>query len=577
MTAGFGPLDLGLVCARRDPLGRTRPRPRSLLHLPPDANRGLTGRANILERRKTSPPRTSLPLIGALADSSASCLGRRRLYMPGGCLVSVAGMLLLGYTRVVAATAAAWASSSNDRLTVALAVLSIFIIDLAANAVHHALPVDTLPPSAQAAGNACAALMLGTGSIVGFFVATLRLPTLLLFLHATSSLGAFAPLVSLLLACRLVTTLLVRERVLLCSSAKNNPSLITTLVERAHVARGYTPHSEFCDSLPFPFLSPPFNHYLFLNTTLSSFSIPFPSLSLSFSCVDLVVFCAPVLLHAPDWCLFGLGVGNTTLPDARLLPPCRVTRWCPSQPGRTARPWPFSVSTASWGPDVLAPPTVVVGVATGGHIYAAGSSGAIRACCHWTAQALPLLLAGLGRDTLPLLVTAVGLGLGLAHCRRRRGITPPLLFDALLLTLLDGDSGCAAAWPVACVFGWGGTGVVKRRVDGCKVGVVCIERHSSQSYRAASVRAFISSLCCVLVTLSYCAGSVAVCIARRDDAGLHVHYMPMMCAVQAEAVLATRGAMNDVQGFGNVASLSSCERRHVHFLQLPSCTINHGV
>ncbi|KAJ7253126.1 hypothetical protein C8J57DRAFT_1722527 [Mycena rebaudengoi] len=169
------------------------------------------------------------PLIGALADSSASCLGRRRLYMPGGCLVSVAGMLLLGYTRVVPATATAWASSSNDRLTVTLAVLSIFFIDLAANAVHHALPVDTLPPSAQAAGNACAALMLGTGSIVGFF-RDAPLPTLLPFLHVTSSLEALASLVSLLLiGCHLITALLVRERVLLGGSAKNNPSLINTL------------------------------------------------------------------------------------------------------------------------------------------------------------------------------------------------------------------------------------------------------------------------------------------------------------------------------------------------------------
>ncbi|KAJ7253135.1 hypothetical protein C8J57DRAFT_1519431 [Mycena rebaudengoi] len=260
------------------------------------------------------------------------------------------------------------------------------------------------------------------------------------------------------------------------------------------------------------------------------------------------MFCALVLLHAPDWCLaprtrhgslpsmrapsslafrneggssshfleLGVGTGNTTLPcrtRADIPSPCRVTRRCPSQPGRTAQPRSFAVSTASWGPDVLAPPTVVVGVATGGHIYAAGSSGAICACCHWTAQALPLLLAGLGRDMLPLLVTAVGLwpclcmaflatidcrGLGLAHCRRRRGIALPLLFDVLLdvklLLLLDGDADCTAA---ACVFGWGGTGVVKRRVDGYKGWrsirrslhpapvVVYIERHSSQSYRAA--------------------------------------------------------------------------------------------
>ncbi|KAJ7253158.1 hypothetical protein C8J57DRAFT_1076929 [Mycena rebaudengoi] len=175
------------------------------------------------------------PLIGALADSSTSRWGRRRPYMLGGCLVCVAGMLLLGYTRAVAATVTTWGSPANDRLTVALAVLSIFIIDFAVNAVQatdRALLVNTLPPSAQAAGNACAALMLGTGSVVGFFVCvsyppsnaartnprsstTLPLPTLLPFLHAAWSLEALAPLVSfLLIGCHLITALLVRERVL---------------------------------------------------------------------------------------------------------------------------------------------------------------------------------------------------------------------------------------------------------------------------------------------------------------------------------------------------------------------------
>ncbi|KAJ7260550.1 MFS general substrate transporter [Mycena rebaudengoi] len=162
------------------------------------------------------------PLIGALADSSTSRWGRRRPYMLGGCLVWR-----------VAATVTTWGSPANDRLTVALAVLSIFIIDFAVNAVQatdRALLVDTLPPSAQAAGNACAALMLGTGSVVGFFVATLPLPTLLPFLHAASSLEALAPLVSLLLiGCHLITALFVRERVLLGGSAKNNPSLLATM------------------------------------------------------------------------------------------------------------------------------------------------------------------------------------------------------------------------------------------------------------------------------------------------------------------------------------------------------------
>ncbi|KAJ7623532.1 sucrose transporter [Roridomyces roridus] len=161
------------------------------------------------------------PLVGALADASTSRFGRRRPFALGGCIVTVAGMLLLGYTRGAAALFTERGGTAHGRLTVGLAVLSIFIIDFSINvvqAVDRALLVDTLPPARQAAGNAWAAAMLGVGSVVGFFVGNLPLTTLLPFLHATSELEALAPLVSLLLVVSHAwTACLVRERVLLPS------------------------------------------------------------------------------------------------------------------------------------------------------------------------------------------------------------------------------------------------------------------------------------------------------------------------------------------------------------------------
>jgi solute carrier family 45 protein 1/2/4 len=41
--------------------------------------------------------------------------------------------------------------------------------------MDRTLLVDTLPPAQQAAGNACAVLMLGGGSVVGFFMCALPL------------------------------------------------------------------------------------------------------------------------------------------------------------------------------------------------------------------------------------------------------------------------------------------------------------------------------------------------------------------------------------------------------------------
>ncbi|KAJ6597801.1 MFS general substrate transporter [Mycena vulgaris] len=159
------------------------------------------------------------PLVGAFADTSTSRWGRRRPYILAGCMICVVGMLLLGYTKAVAGVFTAHGSHAHDVLTTVLAVLSIFIIDFSINAVQavdRALLVDTIPPAQQAAANACAALMLGLGSVVGFFIGNLPLRTLLPFLQADSELQALAALVSvLLLACHALTAALVRERVLL--------------------------------------------------------------------------------------------------------------------------------------------------------------------------------------------------------------------------------------------------------------------------------------------------------------------------------------------------------------------------
>jgi solute carrier family 45, member 1/2/4 len=51
------------------------------------------------------------PLIGVLADNSTSRFGRRRPYMLLGTVICVLGMLLLGYTRAVAAIFTGWGNS----------------------------------------------------------------------------------------------------------------------------------------------------------------------------------------------------------------------------------------------------------------------------------------------------------------------------------------------------------------------------------------------------------------------------------------------------------------------------------
>nr|GAT45812.1 MFS general substrate transporter [Mycena chlorophos] len=169
------------------------------------------------------------PLTGAFADVSTSSWGRRRPYAVVGCLLCVLGMLLLGYTKDVAGWFTQTGSSAHAGLTTVLAVLSIFVLDFSINVVQtvdRALLVDTLPPSEQTAGNACAALMLGIGSVLGFFTGNLPLRTMLPFLEAESELQALSVIVSfILLALHLLTACMVRERVLLKSANIPRPSL----------------------------------------------------------------------------------------------------------------------------------------------------------------------------------------------------------------------------------------------------------------------------------------------------------------------------------------------------------------
>ncbi|KAJ6562324.1 major facilitator superfamily domain-containing protein [Mycena capillaripes] len=156
------------------------------------------------------------PLIGVLADNSTSRWGRRRPYMLGGCAICAASMLLLGYTREVAAMFTGYGNPTNEVVTKWLAVLAIYMIDFSVNAVQavdRALLVDTLPPALQASGNAWAAAMLGLGSLTGFFVGNLDLPALLPFLGSTELQVLSALVVFLILTGHFVTAVLVKESV----------------------------------------------------------------------------------------------------------------------------------------------------------------------------------------------------------------------------------------------------------------------------------------------------------------------------------------------------------------------------
>ncbi|KIY65067.1 MFS general substrate transporter [Cylindrobasidium torrendii FP15055 ss-10] len=152
------------------------------------------------------------PLVGVLSDNCTSRFGRRRPYIIGGACIAVSGMLLLGHAREVGGM-----FSSNNTFTLFLAVFAVFVVDFSTQivvTVAYALLVEVLPASDQATVNAWSARMGAIGGVVGFWIGTLDLPTLLPAL-GPNELSALSVISSfLLLAGYSTTAILVHEQVL---------------------------------------------------------------------------------------------------------------------------------------------------------------------------------------------------------------------------------------------------------------------------------------------------------------------------------------------------------------------------
>ncbi|KEP48937.1 MFS transporter, sucrose transporter [Rhizoctonia solani 123E] len=167
------------------------------------------------------------PLIGVLADHSTSSLGRRRPYMLAASLVSIGGLILLGFTREFSGI-----FGGAKSFTVGIAVYAIFCIDFSINAVQavdRALLVDVLPPSQQAAGNAWAGRMFGLGSVAGFFIGGINLPNVFPWLGRTQ-LEVLTVVSSIsLLALHGVTAISVEEKVLVVDGGASDGNVLVRI------------------------------------------------------------------------------------------------------------------------------------------------------------------------------------------------------------------------------------------------------------------------------------------------------------------------------------------------------------
>ena len=117
------------------------------------------------------------PVVGVLADNSESKWGRRRPFMMGGVIIVSLCLLVLGWTAEIVNIFVSEPATAKA-CTITLAVLSIYAVDFAINAVQascRSLIVDTLPVSKQQLGSAWASRMIAIGHLVGYAIGTVDL------------------------------------------------------------------------------------------------------------------------------------------------------------------------------------------------------------------------------------------------------------------------------------------------------------------------------------------------------------------------------------------------------------------
>ncbi|MCJ1232899.1 hypothetical protein MMC14_000853 [Varicellaria rhodocarpa] len=160
------------------------------------------------------------PVVGVIADNSRSKWGRRRPFMIGGSLIVGLCLLVLGWTSEIVSVVVK-NPDTKSFWTITLAVLSIYAVDFAINAVQsscRSLIIDTLPISKQPLGSAWASRMIAVGHLVGYGVGTLDLPRLFGPLFGETQFKQLTAIAAVVLVLAVsVTSYAVNERVLISS------------------------------------------------------------------------------------------------------------------------------------------------------------------------------------------------------------------------------------------------------------------------------------------------------------------------------------------------------------------------
>ncbi|KAL2263757.1 hypothetical protein VTK26DRAFT_5284 [Humicola hyalothermophila] len=117
------------------------------------------------------------PIIGVIADESTSKWGRRRPIIAIGSVIVACSLVVLGFTKEIVGSFVTDSDIARP-LTILLAVLALYFVDFAINAVmscSRSLVVDTLPIHKQQMGAAWLSRMNSLGHIIGYAMGAIDL------------------------------------------------------------------------------------------------------------------------------------------------------------------------------------------------------------------------------------------------------------------------------------------------------------------------------------------------------------------------------------------------------------------
>ncbi|EPX73851.1 alpha-glucoside transporter Sut1 [Schizosaccharomyces octosporus yFS286] len=153
------------------------------------------------------------PISGILSDRFQSRLGRRRPFMLSASLLGTFSLFLMGWAPYLSNLF--FEGTVAKRVTIGLATLSIYLLDIAVNVVMastRSLIVDSVNSEQQHDANSWAGRMIGIGNVFGYLLGFLPLYQIFAFLHITQ-LQAFCTMASIFLLMTVgITSLVVTER-----------------------------------------------------------------------------------------------------------------------------------------------------------------------------------------------------------------------------------------------------------------------------------------------------------------------------------------------------------------------------